>query len=138
MRLGIGRPSLKCIRQHRSMYLMLTPHSKMSSLTNPGCWFPGDKTAILVVFVARWIIIAICLIVYGRLFSVIHRTHGTRGRLFVSSVLESTAGRPSAWSASNPEPRSSRVGTTPQLRKVSSARLICDSSGLTWNILRTR
>lgn len=40
-----------------------------------GCWFPSDRTRLLVNFIPRWLIILGCLAVYSHLFLTIHRSH---------------------------------------------------------------
>ena len=39
-----------------------------------GCWFPSDRTRLLVNFIPRWIIVISCLFVYLHLFITIFRT----------------------------------------------------------------
>jgi hypothetical protein len=83
---------------------------------------------------ARWIIIAICLVIYGRLFFVVHNARRTTGRLPDSHVLDSTAGSPSALYTSTPEPRYSRVNITPAEKGwLDDADLRL--SGLTWKYI---
>jgi hypothetical protein len=66
-----------------------------------GCWFTSDEVRLLVNFVPRWIIIAIMLAMYIRLYLVLYRAHSP-----FSSSHESTTedlSRPSGnWDASNP------------------------------------
>lgn len=40
-----------------------------------GCWFTSDRTRLLVNFLPRWIIIAVMLCLYARLYYIIHRAH---------------------------------------------------------------
>lgn len=50
--------------------------SRLSLLTGQkGCWFTSDRTRLLVNFLPRWIIIAIMLCLYARLYHIIHRAH---------------------------------------------------------------
>jgi hypothetical protein len=49
---------------------------KVASLTNlTGCWFTSDKVRLLANFIPRWIIIAIILAMYARLYYILHRAH---------------------------------------------------------------
>ena len=42
---------------------------------NIGCWFPSDKTRLLVNFLPRWLIIFIILAMYLHLYILIYKTH---------------------------------------------------------------
>jgi hypothetical protein len=78
-----------------------------------GCWFTSDEVRLLVNFVPRWIIIAIMLAMYTRLYLVLYRAHSP-----FSSSHESTTedlSRPSGiWDSANPNSkRIKKVQLTP-------------------------
>lgn len=77
---------------------------KNTDATFPGCWFTSDEVRLLVNFVPRWIIIAIMLAMYIRLYLFLYRAHSP-----FSSSHESTTedlSRPSGtWDSKNPNSR---------------------------------
>lgn len=57
----------RCLLRHTTRVSLLTEQI--------GCWFTSDRTRLLVNFLPRWIIIAVMLCLYARLYHIIHRAH---------------------------------------------------------------
>ncbi|KAF2671489.1 hypothetical protein BT63DRAFT_218957 [Microthyrium microscopicum] len=80
------RTASKWVQQHRILVFAIPPVVSciwaaiglgLRAYDNIGawCWFPSDRTRLLVNFVPRWVIILSILVVYARLFALLYTTH---------------------------------------------------------------
>jgi G protein-coupled glucose receptor regulating Gpa2 len=102
-----------------------------------GCWFPSDRTRLLVNFIPRWIIIIGCLSVYLHLFITIFRTQrqsasNANDETWLSAVVDEnekqaasktrTSSHTNSWNSGNlPEASASRSQSSPTLNRRSMA-----------------
>lgn len=108
--MGIDRPGSCWLRRHWSLFvaLVILSLSKNADSRFAGCWFTSDEVRLLVNFVPRWIIIAIMLAMYTRLYLVLYRAHSP----FASSHESTTEdlSRPSLTASAPNGRRIKKVG----------------------------
>ncbi|CEJ93626.1 hypothetical protein VHEMI09204 [[Torrubiella] hemipterigena] len=107
------------------------------------CWFTSDKTRLLVNFLPRWIIIALMLALYIRLYFVIHRAHknfvsiddgdyemGSRFKSSTTATVTATATGPST-----PTTASDAPGVAPRRRAIRSKTAAPDLQRLAYQMM---